>query len=541
MQKHGGWLLAQQLENFGVTHAFGVPGESYLPVLDGLVDTDIRFVNARNEGGAAFMASAWGQLTGEPGICMVTRGPGATNASIGVHTAMQGSVPMILLIGQVDQDMQDREAFQEIDYRKFYGDITKWVVEIRETDRIPEILSRAWSVAMSGRKGPVVIALPADILFAETNAEPLEDVPKVIASAPSQNSMQDVFQLLENAEKPLVIYGGTSWKDVGQRALEDFASAHHIPVAAAFRYQDGFDNHHPCYIGDVGLGILLHVRRAVAEADLILAINIRFGENSTDGYQLFNLPKMKQKLIHTHIAAEELNKIYQADLAIQCNPNSFSEALSAHSGASNWREWQSSLRREYEIAGTPPHQDAKVDMGHVMAYLQSHLNEDAILTNGAGNFAIWPSKYFRYGERQRLIAPQSGAMGYGLPAAIACQMADPERQVICFAGDGDFQMNMQELGTAMQMGLKPIVLILNNSAYGTIRMHQEREYRGRVSGTALANPDFTQIARAYGLHAEKVERTSDFASAFERAKKSPRGSVIFLIIFVEYITPTKQI
>lgn len=541
MTRHGGAILAKSLENLGVTHAFGVPGESYLPLLDGLLDTSIRFVNCRNEGGAGFMAAAWGQLTGTPGVAMVTRGPGATNASIGVHTAMQGSLPMLLLIGQVDQDMQDREAFQEIDYRKFYGDVAKWVVEIRDVNRLPEQISRAWSVAMSGRKGPVVVALPADILFASASAPPLEKAPAIPAPAPAKDAMAAVRASLEAAKHPLIIYGGTSWSDTGRKALQAFAEARQIPVVAAFRAQADFDNHSPAYVGDCGIGPFPYIREAIAQSDLIVAINFRFGENSTDGYRLFDAPRSKAKLIHAHVSSDEINKIYQSDIAIESAPDAFCEALLALEIEANWGAWLAPLRAQFEAHSTPPHQDADVDMGAVMAHLQSALAPDAILTNGAGNFAFWPSRYFRFGAQNRLLAPQSGAMGYGLPAAIAAKIREPHRQVVCFAGDGDFQMNLQELGTAQAMGAEPIVLLLNNAAYGTIRMHQERAYKGRVSGTKLVNPDFVALASAYGFHAERVTRTADFAAAFARALASETGAVLELVTSVEHITPTSTL
>ncbi len=538
---HAGKLLAQQLENFGTTHIFGVPGESYLPLLDGLLDTKINFINARNESGAAFMAAAWGQLTGNPGIAAVTRGPGASNASIGVHTAMQGSLPMILLIGQVEQNMEGREAFQEVDYEKFYGEIAKAVIEIRDTARIPELLSKAWSLALSGRKGPVVIVLPSEILEAEASAELLSDAPRTTAPAPAPHAMNEVHSALTNAKRPLLIYGGTSWTDDGLEALKKFAERHFMPVMSAFRFQDRFDNHSPVYVGDCGLGLLPHIRPMVEAADLILAVNIRFGENSTDGYTLFDLPKMQQTLIHTHISPHELNKIYQADLAIVSAPDAFAEALLNLELGKDWTDWCAPHRDAYLENSKPPAQHALLDMGAVMNQLQSQLAEDAIITNGAGNFAIWPSKYFRYGAKQRLIAPQSGAMGYGLPAAIACKIAEPERQVICFAGDGDLQMNLSELGTAMQMRACPVILVLNNGSYGTIRMHQERQYKRRVSGTEIENPDFTAIAKAYGFHAERIEVTDDFAPALKRALTSHTGALIELITDIENITPTKTI
>ncbi len=533
----GGQILADCLEKQGVTTVFGVPGESYLAVLDALVDhPKIRLIGNRNEGGAAFMACAHGQLTGQPGICMVTRGPGATNASIGVHTAMQGSVPMILFIGQVARDMRGREAFQEVDYRAFFGPIAKWVTEIDSADRIPEIIARAFTVAQSGRPGPVVIALPEDMLRRSTAAKATPKV-KLAEAAPAPEAIYDLKKAFARAEKPLLLIGGGGWSTEGRADLQAFVERNHLPVASAFRFQDLLNNHSPSYIGDAGLGKTPALKAALDEADLIFALNIRFGENTTDGYELFDVPRMGKALVHSHASDAELGKIYQPDVPIHAGPNTLCKVLAQLDLRGGWQGWASEQRAGYEASMALPARKTPLDMGGVLAHLQDVLPEDAILTNGAGNFAIWHNKFFRYGPEARLLAPQSGAMGYGLPAAIAAKAECPERMVVCIAGDGDVQMNMQELGTAMQAGAQPIVIVVNNGVYGTIRMHQERDYPNRQSFTKIENPDFCAIAKAYGFHAETITDTADFPEAFTRATASTTGALIELIVDPEFITP----
>ncbi|MHA1128597.1 MAG: thiamine pyrophosphate-dependent enzyme [Alphaproteobacteria bacterium] len=498
--KTGGQVLVDCLQAQGVTRAFGVPGESYLAVLDALHDVpEIELIGNRNEGGAAYMAAAHGQLTGQPGICFVTRGPGATNASIGVHTAMQGSTPMILFVGQVGTDMKGREAFQEIDYKAYFGTVAKWVAEIDDVDRIPEIMARAFATALSGRPGPVVIALPEDVLTDMTSASA---GPKVVVpeAAASTTAIEGIRKILAGAKRPLVIVGGGGWNDAGRAAFKRFVEANHLPVACAFRFQDILDNNSPSYIGDAGLGKSGAMLKALNEADVIFAANIRFGENTTDGYELF-------------------------------------AALSDTVTEAPWAENTAQARDAFLTSIEIPAQPGGVDMGAIIRFLQGDLPEDVILTNGAGNFAIWHNKFFLYGEHARLLGPQSGAMGYGLPAAIAAKAEHPDRMVVCIAGDGDFQMNCQELGAAMQHGIAPIVLIVNNGTYGTIRMHQERNYPERVSFTDIKNPDFVALAKAYDFHAEKITKTEQFADAFARAKQSKTGAVLELIVSAQSLTP----
>lgn len=541
MRRNGGQLLVESLVALGATKGFGVPGESYLAVLDALHDTAGRldFVLCRNEGGAAFMAAAWGKLTRQPGLCFVTRGPGVTNASIGIHTAMQDSAPMIIFVGQVGTDMRGREAFQEIDYAAVFGTMAKWAVEIDDVDRIPEILARAWTTALTGRPGPVVIALPEDMLTTLTEIAPLTGPARITEPAPAPEAVAEARAMLAAATRPLILMGGCNWTPEGQAALQAFAEASDIPVVAAFRYQDQFDNFSACYAGEAGVGMPPHVKALIRDADTILAVNVRFGEMTTDGYTLLDVPVPKQKLIHVHGSDREIGKIYQPTLGIQAGPNAFAAALSPVTG--DWAKWREAARASWMASLDAPAQPSPVDMVAVTAHLRDVLPEDAILTNGAGNFTVWPNKFFAYGPQARLLAPQSGAMGYGLPAAIAAKVAHPGRTVVCFAGDGDFQMNCQELGTAMQAGAQPIVLILNNGIYGTIRAHQERNYPARVSGTVLLNPDFTAIARAYGFHAERVERTEDFAAAFARALASGTGALLDLVISPEALTPRQTL
>ncbi|MEM6933759.1 MAG: thiamine pyrophosphate-binding protein [Pseudomonadota bacterium] len=539
----GGQILVNSLAAQGVTTAFGVPGESYLAVLDALHDSDIRFILCRQEGGAAFAAEAWGKLTGEPGICLVTRGPGATNASIGVHTAMQDSSPMILFVGQIARQARRREAFQEIDYTSMFRDVAKEVIEIDTADRVAEIVARAFRTAVSGRPGPVVVSLPEDMLVetADTGIAPRVQLaePGVVPSGAA-----DAAALLSDADRPVILIGGGGWGDrSGIPPLAEWAEAAAIPVAATFRCQDLMDNGAAAYVGDAGVGMPPHIRTMLDQADVILAINHQFDEMMTDGYTLFEAPVPKQKIIHVHASDRELGKVYQPELAIHAGPNAFAQMLSATEidGSNARRARLADLRASYEASFELPPQPGDVDMGVVMAELRATLPDDAILTNGAGNFAIWPGRLFKYGQNHRLLGPQSGAMGAGIPAAMAAKVANPDGTVVCFAGDGDFQMTCQELGTAMQFGAQPIVLILNNGTYGTIRMHQERDYPDRISGTELKNPDFVRLGEAYGMHAERVETTAEFKDAFGRAMASPTGAILDLVISVEAITPRRTL
>ena len=540
----GGQLLMDSLVSLGATRGFGVPGESYLAVLDAMVDHADVFdlILCRQEGGAAYMAAAWGKLTGKPGLCFVTRGPGATNATVGVHTAMQDSVPMILFVGQVGTDVKGREAFQEVDYAAFFTPLAKWAVEIDDVDRVPEIMSRAWTVALSGRPGPVVVALPEDMLVATSEALPCGPV-VIPEPAPSASDVAAIRTRLEAAERPVILLGGTRWSDEAARTVEEFATANDVPVVAAFRFHDIIDNGCAAYAGDAGVAMNGYMKTLLREADLILALNIRFGEATTDGYSLFTAPKMDATLIHSHASDDEIGKIYSPDLPIHAGPNAMAAALATIilADSPSRTAWYEAARADYLASLTAPVQPGDVDMGAITAQIQQALPADAIVTHGAGNFSIWPNKFLAYGRDQRMLGPQSGSMGFGLPAALAAKVHDPSRFVLCFAGDGDFQMNGTELGTALQSGLNPVILIINNSSYGTIRMHQERHYPTRVSGTEIVNPDYMAIAAAYGFHGERVTRTDEFTAAWARACAAPSGAIVEIVTATEAISPRMTI
>lgn len=538
----GGHLLVRCLEAQGVTAGFGVPGESYLDVLDALHDSPIHFIGCRQEGGAAYSAAAWGRLTGQPGIAFVTRGPGATNASVGLHTAMQDSSPMILFVGQASLGHLEREAFQEVDYRAFFRPLVKWATQIESADRIPEIISRAFMTAMSGRPGPVVLALPEDVLSAETASAAGRAV-NIPEPAPSGDAIASVVELLNKSERPLLIAGALRGSVANRESLQAFAEANHLPVAASFRANDVIDNHSSSYIGDVGVGMQPHVQRLVTGADLIVAVDVRFDEMMTKAYTLFDMPDHSQRIVHVHPSDSELGKIVQPDVAVQSSSRAFWDALEAEDLAIPPRriDWCKHARLDQVVALRAPTQPGALDMAEVMLWLQDHLPSNVIITNGAGNFAAWPNKYFAFGPEARLLAPESGSMGYGLPAAIAAKVAEPSRTVVAFLGDGELQMTIQELGSAAQVGAQPIVLVFNNGTYGTIRMHQERTYPRRVSGTELVNPDFVAIGKAYGFHAERVERTEDFAAAFTRAEASTTGALIELTMPENQLTATQSV
>ena len=541
-----GHLLVECLIAQGVTHVFGVPGESYLAALDGFHDhaDEIRFVICRQEGGAAFMAEAHGKLTGRPGVCFVTRGPGATNASIGVHTAFQDSTPMVLLVGDVGSDFRDREAFQEVDFQSFFGPSTKGfakrVERVDEASRLPEYVARAFATAMNGRPGPVVLVLPEDMLRSVVNAKPLPRVEPALAWA-DPGGLRELRQRLLAARRPFVIAGGGGWTPQAAQALQRFAENWQLPVGNAFRFQDTFDNHHPLYAGDVGIGINPRLATRVREADLVIAIGPRLGEMTTGGYALLEAPRPAQKLVHFHASAEELHRVYQADLVFNTTMNAAARALEVLTAPPElpWSDWAQAVHADYEANLVPQELPGPIDMPAIVQCLQKHLPADAVLTNGAGNFASWVHRFFRHhglakGFKTQL-APTSGAMGYGVPAGIAASIATG-RVAFTIAGDGDFLMNGQELATAVQHGGKSIVVLLNNGMYGTIRMHQEREYPVRVSGTALHNPDFCALARAYGYAAERVTETAGFEAALLRALAHDGGTLIEIPLDPEVIT-----
>ncbi len=542
----GGQILVDALHVHGVEIAFGVPGESYLDVLDALHDSSIRFVINRQEGGAAFMAEAYGKLTGQPGICFVTRGPGATNASIGVHTAYQDSTPMILFIGQVGNDFVDREAFQEIDYRRMYGEMAKWVAQIDRADRIPEYIARAFQIATSGRPGPVVLALPEDMLIAKAEVADTRRYQPVQA-APSSTQIDTLRAMLAEARKPVVLLGGGSWNAQACADLASFAEANALPVGCTFRFQDLLDNAHPNYAGDVGIGINPKLAARVKDADLVIAIGPRLGEMTTGGYTLLDSPVPKQRLVHIHNHPEELGSVYQADLMIASGAPQACAMLAAMEpvDSSAWRHTAEEARADLAAwQAQPPifkEGQAPLDLWQVVQDLQAALPADTIITNGAGNYASWAHRFWRYGGMRTQLAPTNGAMGYAVPSGVAAKIVDPQRTVVTFAGDGEFMMTGQELATAVQYGAGVVILVFNNSMFGTIRMHQEKTYPGRVSGTTLHNPDFAALARAYGGHGEVVEQTADFAPALARALEHANGKGMPALIELRYdgnlITP----
>jgi acetolactate synthase-1/2/3 large subunit len=541
----GGRILVDALRLHGVDRLFCVPGESYLDVLDALYDTpQIAVVVAKHEGAAANMAEADGKLTGRPGICFVTRGPGATHGSVGVHTACQDSTPMIMFVGQIQRNARGREAFQEVEFREMFAPLAKWVAEIESADRIPEYVLRAFQVATSGRPGPVVLALPEDVLAEQSSALDTRPFHRVEV-IPADVELAAVRDELERASQPLLIAGGSCWSDEGCAALARFAEANALPVLASFRRQDLIDNNHDCYAGHLSLGMPPHLQQRMKAADLIIALGTRLGDINTMTYALLRPPRIAARLVHVHSGPAELNRVYQADLAIAASPSAAAIGLAqlAPISAPRWQSWTASARHEYEkfIAVPKTAPSRGVDLAIVIRHLATHLPADAIVANGAGNFTVWVHRFYTYRRPRTELAPTSGSMGYGFPAAIAASLRYPGRATVCVAGDGDFLMYPQELATAAQYGARVIVLVVNNAMYGTIRMHQDRRFPGRVSSTDLAGPDFVALAKSFGAHAERVETTEDFASAFERACAAGRSAVLELVVDRDQITPDRRL
>ncbi|MAY63226.1 MAG: thiamine pyrophosphate-binding protein [Rhizobiales bacterium] len=540
----GGQLIVDSLAANGVSHVFSVPGESFLAVLDALYDAEIETIVCRQEGGAAMMADAWGKMTGQPGICFVTRGPGASNATAGLHIAMQDSTPMILFIGQVQRDAREREAFQEVEYRRAFTEYAKWVAEIDDPARVPEFVSRAFAVATSGRPGPVVLALPEDMLR-ETVQQPVKPEPyRPVPIHPGHHEMQELGTLLGNAERPIVILGGSRWTDRAKSVMETAAEKAAFPVGCSFRRQMLFDHLHPSYAGDVGIGINPALGKEIREADLVVLVGGRMSEMPSSGYTLLDIPYPRQTLVHVHPDAEELGRVYRPDLAICADPASFAEAFAALdiTGAENRSERTARMHQSYLDWSTPPETGPDgVHMGAVMAWIEENLPPETIFTNGAGNYATWLHRFHRFRNFATQAAPTSGSMGYGLPGAIGAALACPGAPMVNFAGDGCFLMTGQEFATAVRYELSIITVLVNNSMYGTIRMHQERDYPARQSGTALTNPDFAAYARAFGGHGETVEKTEDFAAAFERAQESGLPAIIEIRQNPEAITPARTL
>ncbi|WP_310634201.1 thiamine pyrophosphate-binding protein [Paraburkholderia sp.] len=540
----GARLVVDALVANGVERVFCVPGESYLAVLDALADetTRIDTLVCRHEAAAANMAEAVGKLTGKPGVALVTRGPGATHASIGVHTAFQDSSPMILLIGQVAREQMDREAFQEIDYRRMFGQMAKWVAQIDDARRVPEYLSHAFHVAMSGRPGPVVLALPEDMLsgaIPATEAQATPPAAQRVQASPSQAQIERVRDLLANAKQPFVIAGGHGWTPQACADLQRFVENWQLPVGLAFRFQDTLDNDHPTYAGDVGLGANPALSARIREADVLLALGPRLGEATTAGYALLDIPKTKQTLIHVHQGAEELGRVYAADLPIVSGLAEFAAQLAALPAPDSvaWTGSATQAHDAYLAWRAPRPMPGDVQLGEVMQQLRARLPDDAIVTNGAGNYATWLHRHFAYRHFRSQLAPTSGAMGYGVPAAIAAKSLYPQRAVVALAGDGCFMMASSELATAMQYGLNVVFIVVNNSHYGTIRMHQERNYPNRVHGTQLTNPDFAAFAQSFGAHGETVTSTAQFAGALDRALNAGKPALIEIRVTKEASTP----
>ena len=527
----GGRLIADALGVHGVTTVFCVPGESYLEIMDALYDVsgDIALISCRHEHGAANMAEAYAKLTGRPGVCMVTRGPGACNASIGAHTAFQDSTPMVLLVGQVRRDHMGREAFQEVDYRHMYAPLAKSVTQVERAEQLPEVMARAFRTAVSGRPGPVVLALPEDML---SEAADVADgaAYRTVRAHPDPADLERLRRRLAGAERPVMIVGGGGWTDEARDGILAFAEAHGLPTCCSFRRHDLFDNTHACFVGELGLGPNPALVKRVKEADVLLVVGARLGEMTTQGYTIVEAPTPRQSLIHVHASAEELGRVFEPALAIQSGMAEFVEAARALAAVdgTRWREWAAGARRDYEDNRRPPAFDGALDLGRVMTELNERLSPDAIVTVDAGNFSGWAQRYLAFGGGRRFLGATSGAMGYGVPAAVAAKIARPERMVVACVGDGGFGMTGQELLTAVLYGVDPVILVFNNAMYGTIRMHQERDHPGRVIGTDLASPDFAALAVAYGAHGETVERTEDFAPAFERALGSGKAAVIEL-------------
>ena len=543
--RSGAEALIDALRINAVERIFCIPGESYLAALDALYDrSEIELVVCRNEGGAAFMAEADGKLTGRPGVCFVTRGPGATNASCGLHVAYQDSTPMILLIGQVARKDLDREAFQEIDYRRMFSEVAKWVAQIDDAARVPEYLARAFSVATSGRPGPVVLALPEDMLVDEVAVADAGAATPAVAAADSQQ-VEQACDLLERAERPLILVGGSGWSENVRMQLQQFSENSGITVLNTFRCQDYFDNEHPHYGGDLGIGVNPALQQLVRDADCLLVIGARLGEMTTAGFSLLDIPCPKQTLIHVHAGAEELGSIYQPDLAINAGSAPFIAALSQidrnFANGERWREQAAAAHRQYRDWNQPIEVAGDMQFARVIARLREMTATDTIVCNGAGNNTGWLHRFFRYRGYRNQLAPTSGTMGYGLPASVAAKLRHPERTVIAITGDGDFMMTGQELATAVQYRANIIVIVVNNGIYATIRMHQEREYPGRVIGTDMVNPDFVALGEAYGAQAECVESTAQFDGALERAVAADRPALIEIRLDANLLTPTTTV
>lgn len=541
--RHGGLILIHQLKKLGCKRVFCVPGESYLAVLDALYDVgQVQTITCRHESGAAIMAQAQGKLLNEPGICFVTRGPGATNAAIGLHIAQQDSTPMILFVGLPAREMRDREAFQEFDLKGVFGTIAKDVTVIDKADRIPEFVSRAYHCALSGRPGPVVVGLPEDMLHDRSHTADVRPI-SVARSAPAVTDMDRVLKMLISANRPLMLAGGPGWTQATSQHVMAFAEKFDIPVATSFRAQDYIDNRHSHYVGDVGIGVNPVLAEAISEADMLLALGPRLGEMTTSGYSLIEAPQATQRLLHVHPSADELGRVYQSDLNIAATSEHFAEALTHLKAPKtiHWSDWREQLHKSYSSYIKPIDTPGDVKLEYIVNVMNELLPEDAIIANGAGNYTAWLHRYFQYKRYGTQLAPTAGAMGYGLPAAISAKLSFPDRTVICWAGDGCFLMTGQEIATAVHYGLPIVIIVVNNRMYGTIRMHQEKNYPGRVLGTSLTNPNFAQYAKSFGAEGEVIEHRKDFRAAFKRAIKNQAPTILELQTDETAITPSKTL
>ena len=541
--RSGGEILVDQLIAHGVRHVFCVPGESYLAALDAFYDRDITVTTCRQECGAAIMAEAVGKFTGRPGVCFTTRGPGATNAAHGIHIAQQDSSPLIMFVGQVAREAREREAFQEIDFRAVFGSLTKWATEIDDAARIPEIVSRAFYTASNGRPGPVVVALPEDML---TDRVVVADAPpfEPVETWPGLSDMARLQKLLWEARRPIMLVGGSRWSEAATGAVMRFAERLALPVATTFRRGHLFDALHPCYAGDLGIGPNPKLLARIKTADLVIVVGTRLGEMPSQSYTLFDIPGPRQTFVHVHPSPEELGRVYRPHLAINAAPTAFAAALEGVQppNAIPWRDDTPTAHEDYLTwTHAPSPQPGAVNLGEIMVWLREHVPPDAILCSGAGNFAAWVHRYYRFRRFATHMGPTSGSMGYGVPAAVAMKRINPERTVVCIAGDGDFLMNGQEFATAVQHDLPFVVVLADNGIYGTIRMHQEREYPGRVVATDLKNPDFAAYARAFGGFGITVEKTGDFAAAYDTAVRSGKPAIVHLKVDPEALTPTMSL
>jgi len=545
VERKGSEILADELSINGAELVYHVPGESFLSALDALAvrHPDIRLVSCRHENGAAQMAEAYGKLTGRPGIAFVTRSPGATNAVNAVHTAYQDSSPMILIVGQVKRALMEREAFMSYDFRTMFAPMTKWVAQIDDAARIPEFIQRAYHTAMTGRMGPVVLVIPEDVFEEEREVPAGKPYERAASGEPAPASVERVFEMLSAARKPLLIVGGSGWSEAAREDIQTFARRNNVPVVTTFRRRDIIDHRLECYVGEIGIGSNPALLSHIKNSDFVIMCNDALSDVNTigagymEGFTLFEIPVPRQKFIHVTNSFDELNRVFQVDLALLADNDAFAHALAAHAPveSSTWAQWRQDLRATFEAETAPGSCPGDIDLPKIMKWLRGRLPEDAIVTNGVGAYATWSQRYFPHHRLHTQLGPISGTMGYSLPAAISAKLLYPERPVVCFVGDGCYQMSSEELATAVQYNANIVVVLFNNNMYGTIRIHEENRLAGRVNGTQLVNPDFTMLAKAYGAHAERVTATDEFAPAFERSIAANKPAFIELALDQEAV------